>query len=269
MTVFASWRLECSIAIGSLEYILGSRSLGSAFLSLIKLRILNNWVPLILSVWCLSPVGGQASLRAVYTEISYTNSSIGLHCLDNNNTTPIAVYASAAESYSPVINSLFVTALASSKGSKDGSQDMYGNLHVPMLEAVSLAPITDDWYDLIDQTAPIHSALLGIPFSGVPNEPNTSFTVHTSYVFSSCTFDVQLVADDGYIWNVSGPGVGSGPRTYGRLNATGPRLRVTNPAHQRNDIYPRLIGLQSRSFDLPPVSETHAWCNLTTTYIEI
>ena len=138
-----------------------------------------------------------------------------------------------------------------------------------MLEAVTLAPITDDWYDLRDQTAPIHSALLGTPFSGVLNEPNTSFTVHTSYVFSSCTLDVQFVTDDGYIWNVSGPGAGSGPRTYGRLNATGPRLRVTNPAHQRNDTSPRLIGLQSRSFDLPPVFKTQAWCNLTTTYIEL
>jgi len=98
MTVFASWRLERSIAIGSLEYILGSRSLGSAFLSIIKLRILNTWAPLILSVWCLWPVGGQASLRAVYAEVSYTNSSIDLHYSDNNNTTPIAVYASAAES---------------------------------------------------------------------------------------------------------------------------------------------------------------------------
>jgi hypothetical protein len=123
MTVIASWMLERSITIGRLEYLLGSRSLGSAFISLIKLRIINILVPVILVVWCLSPLGGQASLRAVSSDVSYTNSSTDFYYLDNNNnTTPINVYASAADSYNPVIDSLFVTALASSNASKNGSQ---------------------------------------------------------------------------------------------------------------------------------------------------
>jgi hypothetical protein len=269
MTVLASWKLERSITIGLLECLLGSRSLGSAFLSLVKLRIFNIWVPVILTVWCLSPLGGQASLRAVFSRVSYTASSMDFYYLDSNNTTPIAVYASASDSYIPVIDSIFVTALASSNSSKNGSQDMYGNLHIPMLEAITPAPITNAWYDLRNHDAPVHSALLGMPLVGVPNEANTSFVVHTSYVFSSCTLGVQLVADDGYIWNISSPGAESGPRTYGRLNATGPRLRDNHSAHQRNDTGPRQIGLQSRSFDLPPVSETQAWCNLTTKYIEL
>lgn len=54
MTVIAAWKLERSITIGLLEYLLASRSLGSAFPSLMKLRIFNTWVPLVLSVWCLS-----------------------------------------------------------------------------------------------------------------------------------------------------------------------------------------------------------------------
>jgi hypothetical protein len=231
MTVLASWKLERSITIGLLECLLGSRSLGSAFLSLVKLRIFNIWVPAILSVWCLSPLGGQASLRSVSSLVSYTASSMDFYYLDSNNTTPIAVYASASDSYIPVIDSIFVTALASSNSSKNGSRDMYGNLHIPMLEAITPAPITNAWYDLRNHDAPVHSALLEIPFVGVPNEANTSFVVHTSYVFSSCTLGVQLVADDGYIWNISSPGGGSGPRTYGRMNATGPWLRDNHSAH--------------------------------------
>jgi hypothetical protein len=271
MTVIASWKLERSITIGRLEYLLGSRSLGAAFISLIKLRIINTLVPVILIVWCLSPLGGQASLRAVSSDVAYTNSSADFYYLDNNNnTTPINVYASAADSYNPVIDSLFVTALASSNASKNGSQDMYGNIHIPMLESIISEPITDAWFDLRDQNTPVHTALLGMPFSGVSNAANSSFTVHTSYVFCSCTLNVQLVVGDGYVWNISSNSDdGSGPRTYGRMNATGPRLRDNHPAHQRNDTFPRLIGLQSRSFGLPPVSETQAWCNLTTTYIEV
>jgi len=64
MTVVAAWRMDQGIAIGLLEYVLARRSLGSAFISLVKLRIFSTWVPLVLSIWCLSPLGGQASFKS-------------------------------------------------------------------------------------------------------------------------------------------------------------------------------------------------------------
>ena len=276
MTVIAAWKLERSIAIGLLEYLLGSRSLGSAFLSLVKLRIFDTWIPVIISAWCLSPLGGQASLRAVSSTITYTDSLMDFHILDNNNTTPINVFASASDSYSAAINSVFVTALASSNASKYGSQDMYGNLHLPTLESITSEPAADDWYNLEEQEVPVHPALLGIPFTGVPNDANSSFSVSTSYVFCNCAVAIEsfeLSAAAEYVWNVTTSGPGSRSKiaamTYGRDNATGPRLQDISPSHQRDDTASRTIGLQSRNFFLDPGTVSEAWCNLSTTYIEL
>ncbi|KAM0698019.1 hypothetical protein Q7P36_001482 [Cladosporium allicinum] len=277
MTVIASFMLERGITIGRLEYLLGSRSLGSAFLSLIKLRIFNTLVPLILTAWCLSPLGGQASLRAVFSQVAYTKSLMDLHYLDNNNTTPINVYASAIDSYAAAINSVFVTALGSSNASKYGPQDMYGNLHLPILESLTSEPTTDGWYDLRNETeALVHPALFGIPFIGVPYYANSSINLSTSYIFCNCSVAVESFdpyADLGYMWNISAIAVGSGldatTMTYGRLNATGPRLRDLSVFHQRNDTTSRMIGLQSRNFGSLPALGTEALCSLSTTYIEV
>ena len=70
MTSIASWRLERSVAVGLLEGLLASRSLGSAFLSLFRLRIVTIWTPAMLLTWCLSPLGGQSALRGVSSMLS-------------------------------------------------------------------------------------------------------------------------------------------------------------------------------------------------------
>jgi hypothetical protein len=275
MTVIAAWRLEQSIPIGLLEYLLASRSLGSAFLSLMKLRIFNTWVPLVLGVWCLSPLGGQASLRAVYSDVSSIESSMEFHYLDNNNTSPINTYSSAMTIYNPAINGLFVAALASSNSSKLGSQDMYGNLHLPMLEAITSEPATDAWYDLRDRDAPAHAALLGIPFIGIPNNANSSFNIQTSYTFCSCAVSVDSFepsVDQELRWNVSALPVTASnttTMTYGHGHSTGPRLQDISVGRKWNDTSPRVIGLQSLADYANPILLMEAWCNLSTTYIEV
>jgi hypothetical protein len=272
MTVIAAWKLEQSITIGLLEYLLSSRSLGSAFLSLMKLRIFNTWVPLVLSVWCLSPLGGQASLRAVYSDVSSIKSTMEFHHLDNNHTSPINIYSSSAARFNPAINALFVTALASSNSSKLGSQDMYGNLRLPMLEAITSELATDTWYDLRDRDVPAHAALLGIPFIGAPSNANSSFNVQTSYTFCSCSVTVESFDEPRSRWNVSAltaVGPNTTTMTYGQeYPSIGPRLRDINVARQWNDTTPRVIGLQSLTTGATPQLLTEAWCNLSTTYIE-
>ncbi|KAK4623700.1 hypothetical protein CLAFUW4_03964 [Fulvia fulva] len=73
MTTIAAWRLERTISLGFLEYLLASRSLGSAFVSLIKLRYCSFYILPILIAWYLSPLAGQSSLRVVTSTPQITN----------------------------------------------------------------------------------------------------------------------------------------------------------------------------------------------------
>jgi hypothetical protein len=285
MTVIAAWKLEQSITIGLLEYLLASRSLGSAFLSLMKLRIFNTWVPLVLGVWCLSPLGGQASLRAV-TSMSGTSPMQFIY-LDNNNTNPVNYQESNKDRdlYGAAINAVFVAALAGAF--KNESRDMYGNLHLPMLEAIPFESDINGWYDLRRRLVTPHPALLGMPFSGVPSGGNSSFSVSTSYVFCNCTAADQLLATEAYdAWKItvlpeSGLGANTTTVTYGVLNSTsGPRLQDSSVGRRWNDTLPRTIELRSFASNYPsvvsvtdaPVPDAHvtdARCTLSTTYIEL
>lgn len=193
MTVLASWKLESSISIGLLECLLASRSLASAFLALVKLRIFNLWVPVILVAWCLSPLGGQSALRIVYTTSSQSTTVVPMTYLDTENTPLIGIWANDYGSLGSVIDSTFVTGLASPGTSKNGSQDLYGNIQVPMLEAVTLPGEPDGWYELYPPEKPPHAALLGVPFKVVDSLAKSSFFMETNYKYMDCS--AQMYSD--------------------------------------------------------------------------
>lgn len=217
------------------------------------------------------PLGGQASLRAVYSAVSVNKSSTEFYHLDNNNTSPVNTFGSDSARYNPAINALFVTALASSNSAKLASQDMYGNLRVPMLEAITSGLATDAWYDLRDRDVLAHAALLGIPLIGVPNDANSSFNIQTSYMFCRCAVAVEPLLDFGHLWNISA--IGSWNEnvtnmTYGQ-EPSNFRLRGISVRRGWNYTTPRVIGLQSTTLAATTQLLTEAWCNLSTTYIEV
>lgn len=75
---FARCRLENGSSLGTLEQLIGSLTLGSAFKTHLELRALNLLIVALLSIWICSPLGGQALLRMldmgtrpVNTELAY------------------------------------------------------------------------------------------------------------------------------------------------------------------------------------------------------
>jgi len=216
MSALGAWKLEQQVAVGLLESLLASRSLASVVVSLFKLRIFTIWTPLILLVWCLSPLGGQASLRMVGLARSETHSFHDVYYLDTNSGFPIAMDNSndQTEDYSwnwPV-KSAFVAALASPGSSKNGSQDIFRNLQIPMVETLNATTTLDGWHNITDQTY-LHYGLVGIPLAQVPARMNSTFNVSSSYFSLDCSVDkkaleytaTQSTPEGGYtMWNLTG-----------------------------------------------------------------
>lgn len=73
MKALGAWRIEKGIGIATLEQLLGSRAIGSTLLMLISLKSYNVLGLLLVLLWALSLLGGQASLRTPSLEFIFCN----------------------------------------------------------------------------------------------------------------------------------------------------------------------------------------------------
>ncbi|KAI1656405.1 hypothetical protein F4813DRAFT_134544 [Daldinia decipiens] len=143
-------------------------------------------------VWLFSPLGGQATLRIIeykdisivlqqeigYLGLSKASFSLGMKMSDNGE-----VFDN--------INTAFLASLASPRAIKDGQQDTWANIKVPMIEGIlryiSSRDNSSDWITLPDHLPNTrYSLLIGIPTANIPDTGTTSFTMETSYRTIQC-----------------------------------------------------------------------------------
>jgi hypothetical protein len=61
----ANWKLERGSTVGHIQHLLGSRSLVSSVVTPIRIGAAGLFVPVLIMVWAMKPLGGQLSLRVV------------------------------------------------------------------------------------------------------------------------------------------------------------------------------------------------------------
>lgn len=146
-------------------------------------------VALVLFVfWCLEPLGGQLSLKTVSKESNYTTIATNFHYVDFNES-PFQLL-DAPNRLAP-INSALITGLFSPASSKNGSQDLFGNLQVPMLEVLKDTQKADSagWYrtaQLVELNSTSKALARLEEFLGVPNDADVDGGV-TTQAYASLT----------------------------------------------------------------------------------
>ena len=65
MKSIATWRIQRGTTVGLVEQLLGSNTISGALVTQAKLQAFNILGLFIVVLWCLSPLGSQASLRVV------------------------------------------------------------------------------------------------------------------------------------------------------------------------------------------------------------
>ena len=146
----ANWKLERGATVGHIQHLLGSRSLVSAIFTPFKLRSFNFLVPLLIVVWIANPLGGQLSLRVVSKESNYTTIDTPFVYLDPMMQFDLRALGGVSPIYEQAVDTAFNTALLSPASSKNGTQDLFGNVQIPMLEYLKLnqTPDANGWYHL-------------------------------------------------------------------------------------------------------------------------
>ncbi|KAH6686387.1 hypothetical protein F5X68DRAFT_15643 [Plectosphaerella plurivora] len=195
---YAAWKLERGISLLHLEYLLSSRTVFSAFMAPFSLRTWNVLVPLLLALWALSPLGGQAALRVMTVVPSTASEAHSFQWLEFMSRFPHGgPGSSAGADLMPPAAGAFSAALSSPMSIKTAPRDVFGNVKIPMVEVYQASDKTEadaeGWYvvdSLPDDDGVRYSSIAGLPLTSqddLSQKANYSLTIDTSYLYTTCS----------------------------------------------------------------------------------
>ncbi|KAH0538704.1 hypothetical protein FGG08_004721 [Glutinoglossum americanum] len=221
----------------SIEQMMRSQTVFSTIQSALSLRLFSFSTLILLSLWSLNPIGGQASLRALSldTPISTHSTPISYMSLDPQIALKFDVFGglSSITYYRPLISSLFGSALYSPEaavqylvgseqeanltnvitrlGGMDtailrSEQDSWGNVRIPVLHLLpGFDPdAPDTWVHVPADEVPSLSSIIGVPIQYLPtrfggiSSGNITFNMESNYHRFEC-FDWKLLSGDGEV----------------------------------------------------------------------
>lgn len=130
----------------------GESVLGVFVFTPIKLGTVSLLVPLLIMVWAMNPLGGQLSLRVVSKETNVTTISTPFLYVSPSLSWDKRAMGGGNPSNDRAIENVFTTALPSLNSSKNGTQDAFGNVQIPLLEYLTLNDTgdSDGWLHTMD-----------------------------------------------------------------------------------------------------------------------
>ncbi|KAK7431574.1 hypothetical protein QQZ08_001792 [Neonectria magnoliae] len=158
-----------------------------------SLRAFNVLTPLIVALWALSPLGGQAALRVVKEGPSSHDWPfwyLNIH----NNLSYLGTQAVLPSAELGLVVAAFSAALASPLHTKTAPQDVFGHVKIPMIEPFLASDTTDEkgWYEVGqvgNTTEIVYSSLAGLPTtpdSGFESQSNYTFQLQTLFMSTKC-----------------------------------------------------------------------------------
>lgn len=266
----AAWKMERGVSILSLEYLLSCRTVFSALTTPLSLRRANALAPLLIVLWALSPLGGQAALRIMDVVPSQVSEPWPFECLEFLSDFPYsAPRSSGGTSIRASIQGAFVTALSNPEDVKRQPRDLFGNVKIPMIEHYrrTAAEAHEGWYNIsADGSDTVWSSIMGLPIAtkdGLSSGHNYSFSLQTAYVNSDCSVKRGDSMDlAGWIDYMDATKMLLGGYATGKTLAIRP-----SGFHYR--FTPTPMELIFTSYYAEEEATTNATCTLTMTHVEV
>ena len=176
----------------------------------------------------------------------------------------------------PLWTSVYTTALSGSPSAKSSSQDAWGNIKIPAMEAVQgyNTSITDQWLPIRQSKDLTYSSLSGLPISPQVVVINASYKLDTSYMLLACgdinDVHIALNPDPNNItyYEATYP---IPPNWLHKANTYG--FQISTDTAMDKDIHkarPRPVYFQSRTKSISMYGDlVQTKCNLSTSYVEL
>jgi hypothetical protein len=148
------------------------------------LRRVNLISVLLLCLWSLSPLAGQALLRMSYTDSAPTSQSIDLQYVDTTVSSPAFGGQSSTASMAQLVDMLYGSAILAPVPAQQASMDTWGNIKIPVLQSLGATDV-NGWSAVTGQ--PSYSSLAGVPVAGLTEDTSlTSFDLASAYWTFGC-----------------------------------------------------------------------------------
>ncbi|KAI0551210.1 hypothetical protein F4679DRAFT_539677 [Xylaria curta] len=187
MKSIETFKLERGATTQILEQLHGSRTVISAVVTQYQLHVFNLASLAIIVLWAVSPIGSQASLYIGEIRSINESSLYGTSYFD-----PRSRYNPYDFGYSIALaNSIFTTSLSLPLSAAAKPQDPWGNIKVPLIEALEDSPSLE-WLPIDDESHITYSSLIGIPVqnpdtdSGTEGNITTYSQIETTYWWVNC-----------------------------------------------------------------------------------
>lgn len=264
MKSIATFRIQSGSTIGVLEQLLGSRTISGAVFTQVRLRAVNSVALGIIILWCLSPLGSQASLRVIYIAPQYLSNATSLIAMKTFAAYEYT-YAAGMSTGKLSVGAPFTASLLAGRLLQQQNQDLWGNVRLPSIE--NLHPNGTSWIDIKDK--PIeYTSLVGVPVGPLPTRGNTTYSLVNSYLKVTCdTFEER---PHGFQLNyTSDPPPVPSNKTYGWVSSKINPLQMGITIPRNFD--PEERNVDSRQFIWETLNDnsTFAQCHLSTTFIEV
>ncbi|KAM0380069.1 hypothetical protein ACHAPZ_000275 [Fusarium culmorum] len=202
----ALFRAERGSTLGSLEFLLTSQTTASALKNAMTMGWIGSWAILVLIVWSLSPLGGQAALRSLHRQQSPISTKTPAAYFLGNNESEIQTYyfngavvfqgasshasyisdmrttlavsfskkdtlVSHANSSSPHYNETITGLGGKREASRSGRRDLWRNVRIPFIELLPGYRSDDPhaWIPVSDDEIVPYASLIGLPIRNVLN----------------------------------------------------------------------------------------------------
>ncbi|KAK1752207.1 hypothetical protein QBC47DRAFT_416685 [Echria macrotheca] len=203
--LIAMYRAESGELLGILDQLQGSTSFAGTLITAVTTRGGGLLSVLLLSLWSLSPLGGQSSLRAFYYQPNMTEVATVFPYLSMNNTGVVPAPSSTRIVFQARANALFSAALVSSPNVTNSPMDLWNNVKIPSIETLGrrMQPDSNGWFDTFTGIGvKDYSSLIGIPISMAAAQTGAArFSLETSYWALQC--EPLISAQDGKSPNIT------------------------------------------------------------------
>ncbi|TQN64561.1 hypothetical protein CSHISOI_10900, partial [Colletotrichum shisoi] len=272
MKSIASWRIQASqgATLGSLEQYLGSQTISRAFVTQFNLGTYNLLGLSIVALWCLSPLGSQASLRVISVMSKTETAQTTLSAVDTFEKYAYSETNKVNEALMTV-SSAVITSLMAAKFLKGRNQDVWGNVRLPAIENLERSGESvgeSGWIEVSDRKPIEYASLIGTPVANLSRYGNTSFPLTGSYLSLSCP-TIRLVPNQTVLsdWPNSLPALSLG--IHGKQTDCNWTVGSFAQPHSIWESGYLIPGVPKNGTVAPSVVISRAACDLTMTHIEM
>ncbi|UPL00858.1 hypothetical protein LCI18_011792 [Fusarium solani-melongenae] len=175
LKTFATWRLQNGTRIAE------------AVFTQARLKAFNILAIAILLLWCLSPLGSQAALRAISANQAFRNSTGNLTVLDTFSRFRFTAYHNSLLDARRMLVPPTIASILSARLLQSRNQDIWGNIRLPLIERLTDSASDTSWINVSNVTELDYSSLVGVPVAGLPSQGNHTFNFSASYISPVCT----------------------------------------------------------------------------------